>query len=335
MHFFVEYVSSRIPGNWKKTSSGWIVGNCPVCTKYGQPRPDRKRRGGIQLHDDSWGYHCFNCKVATRWQPGHLLNDKQKDILKGFGCSEHELQRVNIELMREHETAQLLNPTPSMPAPFEPDWPTTELPEGSQMIGNVTEVTPGFEAALQTIVDRHLAHHTDWAYSSAVKFRRRVILPYRYQGRVVGYTARHTGILTAGTPKYIVQRPKGFVFNLDRQNSEREFVIVTEGDFDALTLDGVALGSNSVSHEQASLIRQLCRHVILLPDADRAGRSLIEPAIREGWSVSFPEWMDTHKDANSAAQEYGRLFVLRSTIDAAVTGPSKIRVMAKRLLTKD
>ena len=74
------------------------------------------------------------------------------------------------------------------------------------------------------------------------------------------------------------------------------------------------------------------RRIILLPDADSAGKELIEPAIREGWNVSFPEWMDTHKDANSAAQEYGRLFVLRSVVEAAESGPSKIRVLARKFL---
>lgn len=332
MHFFVDFVRSRIPMRWKQNSSGWTTGNCPVCVDMGQPRPDTKGRGGFQIHEDEWGYHCFNCKIATRWSKGQKLGAKQKMLLKGFGCTEHELQRLNIELMREHETSELLNPTPDLPPPFQPGWKEVELPAKSSHITEVEKVTPAFEAGLQMLIDRDLTHHTDWAYSSDLKFRKRIILPYRYKERCVGYTARYIGDPPEGTPKYMVQRPQGYVFNLDAQHDDREFVIVTEGDFDALTLDGVALGSNSVSEEQASLIRQMRRRIILLPDSDSAGKELIEPAIREGWNVSFPEWMDTHKDANSAAQEYGRLFVLRSVVDAAESGPSKIRVLTRKFL---
>jgi hypothetical protein len=332
MHFFVDFVRSRIPMRWKQNSSGWTTGNCPVCVEMGQPRPDTKGRAGFQIHNDEWGYHCFNCKVATRWNKGQLLNAKQKMLLRGFGCTDHELQRLNIELMRDQETALLLNPTPDLPAPFSPAWKTVDLPNKSEHITAAETVTTSLSAGLQMLADRGLTHHTDWAYSRDLPMRKRIILPYRYNGHCVGYAARYIGTPPAGTPKYLVQRPKGFVFNLDRQHNNRDFVIVTEGDFDALTLDGVALGSNSVSEEQASLIRQLRRRIILLPDADSAGKELIDPAIREGWNVSFPEWMDTHKDANSAAQEYGRIFVLRSIIESATNNPSKIQLLAKKYL---
>lgn len=332
MHFFIDFIRSRLSSRWQQNSSGWITGDCPVCVQMGQPRPDQKGRGGFQIYDDEWGYHCFNCKLATRWSPGHLLNYKQRVLLQGLGCTEQDIQRVNIELMREHETAQLLNPLPELPPPFRPDWKEIELPEQSQYLDQLEEVSDNATEMLKMIQDRNLVHWHDWALSNKLKYRRRAILPYRKDGRLVGWTARYTGPLRSGVEKYLVQRPKGFVFNLDRQTDDRQFVVVTEGDFDAITLDGVSLGSNSLSNEQASLIRELRRQVILLPDADRAGSALIEPAIREGWSVSFPEWMEHHKDANSAAQEYGRIFTLNSVIAAAERGPSKIRVLAKKYL---
>jgi DNA primase len=131
-----------------------------------------------------------------------------------------------------------------------------------------------------------------------------------------------------------LSKPPHYVFNLDRQKPDRNIIIVVEGDFDAISIDGVALGSNSLSEEQASLIKQTRKRIVLLPDADHAGNELIEPAIKEGWSVSFPEWMEQHKDANSAANEYGRAFVLQSVIQAATDNPTKIKVLAKKYLRK-
>ena len=47
----------------------------------------------------------------------------------------------------------------------------------------------------------------------------------------------------------------GYVFNVDRfADSKREVVIVTEGVFDAILIDGVSIQGNSVGAEQAHLI---------------------------------------------------------------------------------
>lgn len=335
MHFFVNFVQSRVPADWRQNSTGWVTGNCPMCVINGEPRPDRKRRGGFLFDGDKWRYYCFNCKYAAGWQAGEHMSWRVKKLLKQFGLDEADLQRAALELMREEETSRLLNPVPEAPPEFKPDWKQIELPGNAKFM---LDVPPGkldknFEQALCMLSDRDLLHWHDWAYTKEdFKFRKRIILPYRYKGNIVGYNARYIGDPPRGTPKYIVSKPTNFVFNLDRQNSDRSFVVVLEGDFDAISIDGVSLGTNSVSDEQASLINQLKKRVIVLPDSDAAGKALVEPAIKQGWSVAFPEWMEYFKDANLAAQKYGRAFVLQSIISSAVDNPTKIRVLSKRYL---
>jgi len=335
MHFFVDFVRSRLPSDWRQNSTGWVSGNCPVCVINGESRPDRKRRGGFHFSDDEWVYHCFNCGYKTGWKAGSHMGGKVKKLLKQFGCEEADLQRASLELLREEETARLLNPVAAEPPPFEPKWPTVALPDGIEFL---TEVAPAqmhanFEKALLMLSDRDLLHWHDWAYTSAdFRYRKRIILPYRYAGKVVGHNARFIGNPPEGTPKYLVRKPPHYVFNLDRQIPDRNAVVVVEGDFDAISIDAVALGSNSLSDEQASLINQLRRKTVLLPDGDRPGRALIEPAIKQGWFVSFPEWLLEHKDANAAAQAYGRSFVLKSALSSATDNPTRIRVLSKKFL---
>lgn len=335
MHFFVEYMRGLSPA-WRPSSGGWVTGNCPACVRMGEPRADTKRRGGFQFGEDEWVYHCFNCKLKTGWSKGNRLSAGARLLLGEFGVSQHDIQRINLELMREEETAHLLNPLPDAAPDFKPDWPEIELPNGSQLLmeSDPVNIHKNFEAGLTMLSDRQLLHWTDWAYTSSdFKYRKRIILPYRYNGKIVGYTARYIGDPPGSkTPKYLNTKPPHHVFNIDQQKPDRKFVIATEGDFDAISIDGVALGSNSVSDEQASLIQQLHRHVILLPDADKAGNDLIEPAIKHGWSVSFPEWMEQYKDANSASCALGRVFVLRSVLDAITSNPTKIRVLSKKYL---
>lgn len=320
---------------WRPSSGGWISGNCPMCVLQGEKRPDTRRRGGFMFNEEGWGFNCFNCRYSTGWTPGHGISIKAKALLKEIGISEADIQRVSIELLKEKEEQSLLNPIAVKPPLFRPEWPETVLPSDAQFLEDLSnaQVTKNLKKGLLMLSDRHLLHWTDWAYTDDFKYRNRMILPYRWHGKLVGYTARYIGEpQSKNMPKYLTSKPPGFVFNLDRQVADRKVVIVTEGDFDAITIDGVALGSNSLHQNQASLINQLNKEVILLPDADEAGNKLIDAAIREGWNVSFPKWMRHCKDAGAAAQRYGRAFVLKSILDSTVSSSLKIRLLAKKFL---
>ena len=79
-----------------------------------------------------------------------------------------------------------------------------------------------------------------------------------------------------------------------------EVVIVTEGVFDAILIDGVSIQGNSIGAEQAHLISKLGQRVILCPDRDDAGKDLIEQALALDWEISFPPWHAEIKDAADA-----------------------------------
>jgi hypothetical protein len=50
-----------------------------------------------------------------------------------------------------------------------------------------------------------------------------------------------------------------------------------------------------------------------------------------GWSVSFPEWLETCKDVNDAVCRYGTLFVLKTILKSRESGKLKIELKSKRL----
>jgi DNA primase len=131
-------------------------------------------------------------------------------------------------------------------------------------------------------------------------------------------------------PKYWSNHPADFVFNLDAQKSSWQFVVVCEGPFDAMSVDGVAVCGAEISDQQAELIDRLQREVVVVPDRDLTGRRLVDRAIELGWSVSFPVWLETCKDINEAVVKYGKLFVLKSIIDTRETNRLKIELKKKR-----
>ena len=130
----------------------------------------------------------------------------------------------------------------------------------------------------------------------------------------------------------IIDTEDGYVFNIDRfADSKREIVIVTEGVFDAILVDGVAIQGNAVGPEQAHLIEKLGKRVILCPDRDKAGIELVMQAAELGWEVSFPPWTAECKDAADAVQKYGRLATVSSIIKHATGNELKIKVKAKMI----
>jgi DNA primase len=120
------------------------------------------------------------------------------------------------------------------------------------------------------------------------------------------------------------------VFNLDRQQDEREFVIVCEGPFDALSIDGCALLGAEIKDSQNWLLKQLGKELVLVPDRDHEGPRTVEQAIEYGWSVSMPDWPEGIKDINDAVIKLGNLATLWLIISAKESNGLKIRLRAKQ-----
>lgn len=333
MHLVLEFTKNLIPVNWKTTGTGWTSGNCPMCVQNGQSRPDTKKRGGFYFEEDKFRYNCFNCGYSTGWSEGKQLSGRLKRLYGVFGADSSEIHRLQIELMRERDTAELLIKKKKEDKEVKIDWPEIPLPAQTQDLHSAElseKELPKFVSACEFLSDRSLLDSPDWKYSTFSHFKNRVILPFYYKGKIVGYTARWIGTVpNKETPKYYVQQPKNFVYGLDNQRKESRFVIVTEGQLDALSIGGVAIGSNSMSLDQSKIIEQLGKQTILLPDADKASMRLVKQAIKRNWLVSFPPWEDGVKDANDAVQTYGKLFTVKSIIKFAVDNNTKAEIIAK------
>jgi hypothetical protein len=157
----------------------------------------------------------------------------------------------------------------------------------------------------------------------------RVIIPFVYDGKIVGSTARK---VRDGKPKYLSDQHPFFVFNVDEQLDEHRYLFVVEGPFDALSVGGVALLTNEISDQQARIINNIGKEVIVIPDQDKAGTMLIDQAKELGWSIAFPTWDDTVKDCADAVQKYGKLFVIVDAIKTATANTAKIEIEKRKML---
>jgi DNA primase len=228
--------------------------------------------------------------------------------------------------MRE---ADLVQPPKEEIPEYKINWPEYKLPSGSKPLDQ-WEYNPLYNKALEYISYRGLLELGDWYYSNAIigQMQHRIILPYKYKNKIVGFTARWTGEEQHKYPKYYQQQPRDFVFNLDAQKKERKYVLVTEGPFDAVAIDGVAIGGSNINYQQAQIINQLGKEVIFVPDQDKAGIDVVRQATYYNWSVSFPPW-DEVKDCAEAVNKYGRPFTLKSILSFVETNKTKIKVKSQ------
>jgi len=334
MALITDYIRQTIPFNWKSSPSGWISGNCPMCITNGQNRPDTKGRGGFHFEGDSVQYNCFNCGYKAGWSPGSKFNKRLKKLLVTFGADESEINRLQLELMKEDQMAELLSRRAELKVTRQRiEWKEIQLPEGAQPIHSYDgPATEDFKQAVEYIDSRGFDFMTDnfWYSPSNVpgRMKKRFIVPFFHKDKIVGFAARWIGTPPEGMTKYYRQNPPhNFVYGLDNQEN-KQIVIVTEGELDAIITDGVAVGSNNCNEDQAEIINGLHKRIILLPDADKSSVRLVNQALKYGWEVSFPDWKDC-KDAGDAQMKYGRLATVRSIIDSAVSSPTKIKILTK------
>jgi len=168
----------------------------------------------------------------------------------------------------------------------------------------------------------------NWMWSPAPGYVDRVLIPFYQDGKIVGYTGRK---ITDGKPKYLTDSQSGYVFNIDRQDRNRQYVIVVEGQFDAIAVDGVGIMTNELNDAQVLRINALAREVIVVPDRDRPGAKMLKHAIKHHWSVSLPPWGDDVKDIAEAVRKYGRIYVLTTILHYRVSGEIKINLLKKKL----
>lgn len=327
MTLVVDKFRNLLPPRAKSNPSGWTSFNAPCCQHRGHS-PDTRKRGGIRFDGNSVVYNCFNCKFSTGWQPGAPIGEKMKSLCRWLGANDDDIKELIFEAMKT-EAAEYK----AEEHQFTIQFTEKELPEDAMPINQWANQSSALintlGPVLEYLVDRGFDPSSDDFYwSPSPGYDNRVIIPFRYEGRIVGNTARK---VTAGKPKYLSDQHPHFVFNLDKQYDDKKYCFVVEGPFDALSIGGVALLTNEVSEQQKRLINATGKEIIVIPDQDSAGTVLIDQAAAYGWSVAFPNWNHDIKDVADAVQKYGKLFVVVDALKTAEKNPIKIE-MAKRAM---
>lgn len=315
-------ILTLIPGKRKKTGKGWWSFNA-VCCQHKGHRADTRSRGGIAFeNENNWTYHCFNCHFSCKFVLGKSISFKTRQLLKWLGLDDEQIDKYSFQSLQQKDLIEYVNMRRQK---LKVKFKELELPDGEIL----DEDNPTHKPFVDYIHKRGL---TVSEYPFMVtpndegRNANRIIIPYTFKNKVVGHISRY---MDDRIPKYIKEQQVGYVFGYDFQKPNWEVCIVVEGVFDALSINGCALTHDTISEEQAEILRSLNRKIIVVPDLDKSGLDICDRALELGFHVSIPDWGEGIKDTNDAVVKYGKLPTLLSIMQNATT--SKIKVQMKRL----
>lgn len=333
--FVIDFLNKYMPSTRKRVNNGYNV-NCPVCIHNGQARADSRYRCGLRTYGDgSIAINCFNCSFATRWSPGNRLTKKLRFFLTHCGAGDAEIKTLNYDAWVLSQTFD--QPNVKKPSYFNVEFDEHDLPPNAKSFTELLESGCN-DSDFHEVVDYAIRRSDTlfngfnfyWTPDKKHEMNRRLILPYYFKGKIVGYTGRC--IDPNNINRYYSYSPAHFIVNNNSMyKDDRKYVILTEGVLDALAIDGAAAQGAKISDEQAQWLTSTNKTIIVLPDKDTAGQKMIDAALKYDFHVSFPVWDDNIKDAAEATLYYGRAFTVKSIIDNSTSNKFKINLIRKRI----
>jgi hypothetical protein len=268
--------------------------------------------------------HCFNCGFSCNFILGKTISPKARDFLKWCGADEDQVQRWNLESLQNKDLLDFTQPRKKRDRI---KFKSKDLPSAEML--SVTD--PKHKPFVEYLQKRNI-DPTSYPFmvtpNDKDRYANRIVIPYTYGNKIVGHTSRFTD---NRIPKYINDQQPGYVFNIDIQKPDWQVCIVTEGIFDALSIDGVAIMHDDISPEQAQLLATLNKRIIVVPDFDKTGMKIIDRALELGYSVSLPQWEPGVKDVNDAVVKYGKLPTLLSILQNATMSKIKLELQRKKI----
>jgi hypothetical protein len=317
-------ILSIIPGKKKNTQSGWTSFNA-ICCGYRGHKPDQRMRGGIKFDGDTaWTMHCFNCQFKCGFILGKSISPKTRQLLQWSGIEDSQITKWSLESLQHKD---LLDYIRVKKQKSRIKFQDHTLPEGELIDINNPQHTVFSEYLLSRSINPNSYPFLITPHEKG-RNGNRIIIPYTYKNKIVGHTSR---FLDNRIPKYINEQQPGYVFNIDSQKPDWQVCIVTEGIFDALSIDGVAVMHNDINNDQATLLGSLNKPIILVPDRDNTGLALCDKALELGYKISLPNWDIDVKDVNDAVVKYGKLPTLLSILQAATSSKIKIELKRKQI----
>lgn len=254
-------------------------------------------------------------------EPNHKMSRQFREVLNAFDISN---EAIDNELARN-----FLNKNENGSAP-------QEKSAHAQVSNAIVEVVfPKDTFPLNTLPDDYIwkivaleylksRHINPDAYpfhlSLDPDFENRIIIPYYrnsklvyWQGRLFDDTEKKKRYVNPSVDK------AGILFNYDAVFDYTEKpLIITEGVFDAIAINGVAIAGSDLSQFHIATFNKSRRDKVFVIDKDIKGYKLGKKALELGYNIT---WLDgTITDINDGVIKMGKLWTVQNILQNISTG---------------
>lgn len=282
---------------------------CDVCH-------DHTDRGGFKFQGGEVGYNCFNCGAGGRYvENSGEITRKFRKILNIFGISDEdidkEIGKAFFNKNTESETISLADVSQRKEKKNYLITPEVELPKGVMLLGSTDKGIQIQEKIVEYLLSRKIDPSVYTFYFSLdPKHLNFVIIPFYRNGKIIYWQGRN---FTNGSSKKdrwdnCTESKENIIFNFDELFRGSGPLFVSEGIFDALPLNGLALIGSKINEAKIEILKKTRRELIFVIDKDKNGRMVAEKALENGWKITFaPQFTD---DVNKSIITYGKCWTV-------------------------
>lgn len=330
-----QLINEYIPIKRKTNAKGWTTFNSTCCHHRGHNQDTRGRGNLLAQNDGSIVYNCYNCGFKAGFKGIHLSNNFEK-LLSYLGIPIEKIQQIKIELLSKKLKGDSTVSTDDIEW-FQPEhFNELELPTGAKTIERcLNNKSSDFLNVKKYLLSRGRAvvegHQYYWTQDTKWDFNHRIIIPFYYKNKIVGWTGRYAGKNPIDVPRYFNSEiSDGYLFNADILfNRNRKYILVTEGPFDAIAVNGISALGSTLNQSQINWLNSFEAEKIIVPDRQQQNQELIDTALEQNWFVSYPDWEGDVKDSAEASKRYGKLYTIYTIINARTNNNTSINLRRK------
>lgn len=304
-------------------SRGFHCLKCQVCNDY-------KVRAGFKIESDVIGYNCWNCGASFRYEEdsGHMSKNARK-ILSNFGIDETEISSVINSSFFHSEKKTDEKITLKALEKINTQTPTIQLPPLSFKLGEHSDHLD-YQLKLVMYLEKRKIDITKYPffYSLEARYINRIIIPFYRQGKLIYWQGRAVDDSENRRFENAMVPREAVMFNMDELTAySKAPLFVTEGAFDALIVNGLALAGSKLTPAKLELLSKTKRRLIFVIDKDKNGAALARDVLDRGWEITFvPNGAD---DINKCAQRFGVAWTIVELFKNIPKTPSETQLAIK------
>lgn len=284
--------------HFRPISTGWVVGKCAACNDY-------KERAGFKFEAGMVAYNCWNCSSSMQYEEfSGKISGRFRKILLSYGIDDSEINSaVNSSFFAG--TVKPAKITLESLSKSNSENQTIKLPSKSLRLGVSTEFSDYQEKLIQYLLNRKIdlfKYH--FFFSLEERFKNRIIIPFYKNGNLIYWQARSINRIEKKRYDNAPNSREGILYNVDALSTfSKTPLFVSEGVFDAMMFDGVALLGSDLNVSKTKLLKQTTRRLVFVIDKDKNGKHLAEEVLRNGWEITFVP--DGAADLNESVCRFG------------------------------